>query len=500
MKKILLVLALFPLFVFAQLNTASIFSSNMVLQRDAPIKIWGTATPGDKVEVSLGKLKREGKVEKDSTWSVVLPKQAANSESQSLIITSGDSQIIFQDILIGDVWLAIGQSNMEWTMGQESHWNEEKQHAKQDQIRFINPPPVGRNVYAVSFSDSLINRLNKGEFYDWNGWRQTNANTVIGMSAVSYYFAKSVNSAIEVPIGIINTSIGGAPLETFIGTEALESDKEFSDKVEGNWLYNDALPVWIRERGVQNVGGLSQVPSDKYGPMHAYKPGVAYEYGLKPLFDIPIKGVLNYQGESNAQEIERVMEYAELSKIMVEDYRKKWGQKKLPFYFVQLSSIDTLRYKGHLWPEFRDEQRKMLDLIPYSGMAVSSDIGAKDDVHPRNKKDVGERLARWALNKTYKQKVVPSGPLPINAVYKDNQIQIKFKHTAKQLRTADNETLRGFSIDGKTALNAVIKKNKVIIPVTEKPKYVYYGWKSFSDGNLINAENLPASTFKIVVR
>ena len=185
---------------------------------------------------------------------------------------------------------------------------------------------------------------------------------------------------------------------------------------------------------------------------------------------------------------------------MVDDYRKKWKQPQLPFYFVQLSSIDTVKYKGQLWPQFRNEQRKMLQLIPNIGMAVCSDIGAKDDVHPTNKKDVGERLARWALNKLYKQNIVPSGPLPLNAVYSKEKVIVSFQYMAKGLKTSDGKAIREFSIDGKNETEANFGDSGIIIPVISKPQYIYYGWKSFSDGNLINSENLPASTFKITVK
>jgi sialate O-acetylesterase len=214
---------------------------------------------------------------------------------------------------------------------------------------------------------------------------------------------------------------------------------------------------------------------------------------------MPIKGVLCYQGESNAQEIERVNEYAALSALMISDYRNQWGNPKMPFYFVQLSSIDTVQYKGQLWPNFRDEQRKMLQLIPNSGMAVTSDIGFRNDVHPTNKKDVGARLAQWALAKTYRQNIIHAGPLARNAKYKSGNLIVKFKNMRAFLSTSDDKSLRGFSIDGKNDVPASIRNKRVIIPLTEKPETIYYGWKSFTDANLINSEKLPASTFKLEV-
>ncbi len=500
MKFIFIAISFYPFVSIAQLKIADVFSSNMVLQRELPVAVWGKAVTGKIVEVRLGVTMRSTVAGKDSAWKVFLPKQPANTQSQSLSISSGDTAVQFQNILIGDVWVCIGQSNMEWPMIKEQHWKEEIHSTSQPNIRLLNPPPAGRNVFGTPYTDSLINRLVIERFYDWNGWQQCDSNSVKQMSAVAYYFASKVYAETGVPIGIINLSIGGAPLETFISTEAISHHGTFSKKINGNWLLNNSLPVWVRERGNQNVGNNNIIPVDERGPNHAYKPGFAYEAGINPLLQMPVKGILCYQGESNAQEPERVNEYAALSKLMIDDYRLKWRQPQLPFYFVQLSSIDTIKYKGQLWPKFRDEQRKMLQLIPNSGMAVCSDIGARDDVHPTNKKDVGERLAKWALNKTYKQSVVPSGPLLLKAIYSNGRVIVSFEYMAKGLKTSDSKAVRGFSVDGKNDTEAIFGDSGIIIPVSTKPKYVYYGWKSFSNGNLVNSENLPASTFKLTVK
>ncbi|HMU47332.1 MAG TPA: sialate O-acetylesterase [Chitinophagaceae bacterium] len=499
MRVFFIAILFYPIFSIGQLKITDVFSSNMLLQREQPIPIWGKAVPGTIVEIKFGKTIRSVVAAKDSTWKAYLPKQRANSQPQSLTIQNGDTAVQFQNIIIGDIWVCIGQSNMEWPMIKEQHWKDEIHNSNQPNIRLLNPPPVGRGVFGVPYTDSLINRLTTERFYDWNGWQQCDSNSVKQMSAVAYYFAKKVSAETGAPIGIINLSIGGAPLTSFINTKTLMHDITFRKNVNNNWLTNDALPVWPRERGKQNVGN-NKVPGDENGPNHAYKPGFAYEAGIKPLLQMPVKGLLCYQGESNAQEIEQVNEYAALSKLMIDDYRKKWQQPHLPFYFVQLSSIDTAKYKGHLWPEFRNEQRKMIQLIPYSGMAVCSDIGAKDDVHPTNKKDVGERLARWALRKTYMQNIIPSGPLPVKATYSYGKVIVSFEYMAKGLITSDGKSIKGFSIDGKNETEASFGDSGIIISVNSKPKYIYYGWKPFSNGNLINSENLPASTFKIKVK
>jgi sialate O-acetylesterase len=488
-----------PIICPAQIKPAKIFTNNMVLQRHEPIRFWGKARPGESLTVLFAKEKRNVLVQNDSSWTAIFNAQKSNSKPQSVIFQNEDEKIELTNILIGDVWLCIGQSNMEWPMVKELHYKEELAESNQTNLRFYNPSYAGKNTFNVPFSDSIIKALTPENFYKGQ-WQICNTNSFKQMSAVGYYFGKTISTETNVPIGIINISIGGAPLEAFISLGSLKNSKQFNKKTNGDWLLNNSLSEWIRERGKQNIGGLKNVPNDENGNNHAFKPGFAYQSGIEPILNMPIKGILCYQGESNAQELERVKEYADLSALMINDYRKQWKNPNLPFYYVQLSSIDTVKYKGQLWPNFRDEQRKMLQLIPNSGMAVSSDIGFKNDVHPTNKKYVGERLARWALNNTYHKKILPSGPLPIQAHYKNNQLIIKFRFSGDSLLSSDGKTLRGFSVDGINECNASIENKTIVISMKERPLFIYYGWKSFTDANLVNSEKLPASTFKIKVK
>ena len=489
-------LFLFPIVATAQFSVATVFSSNMVLQRDEPIAVWGKAAPGAKVEVSISANKKIIVAAADSSWIVYLPKQPASFQAQSLHISSGDTAVHFNNILVGDVWLCIGQSNMEWPMQREQHYQQEK-NMQLAQLRFYNPSYAGKNIFGTAFTDSVFQRLNVENFYN-GSWQQCNSESIKTMSAAAYYFGKRIVTEANVPVGLINLSIGGAPLETFIDANALQQNRKFAAKIKGDWLLNETLPVWVKERGRQNLFSKNNVPTDANGKAHAYKPGFAYKAGVEPLLRLAIKGVLNYQGESNAQEIERVEEYAALSALLIDDYRKKW-KRNLPYYFVQLSSIDTVHYKGHLWPQFRNEQRKMLSLIANSGMAVCSDVGAANDVHPPNKKTVGERLARWALHQTYgKKEIVPTGPLPVKVIYKNGQVIISFQY-AEGLQAKDNDSVKGFSIDGKELSEVLIHNKQVLVKLKQKPAYIYYGWQPLSKGNLQNAEQLPASTFKLKV-
>jgi sialate O-acetylesterase len=460
------------------LQLAAIFTDNMVLQRGRPVHVWGRGMPHEKVSARMGDLRASAIVGEDSSWSCYFPAQEADSVGRELTVVSGGDNVHVQNILFGDVWVCIGQSNMEFPMSGERHFAQEKASAAQPLIRLYNPSYIGKNVYGKPFTDSMLRLLGAGIFYR-GAWSVCDSITVRAMSAVGYYFGKTIEGREHVPVGLINLAIGGCPIETFMSVDAL---KGFPEKLAEPWLENSSLPVWVRERGKQNAAIDA----------HGYKPGFAFAAGMAPILPMPIEGVIWYQGESNSQEPERVEEYPRLQKAMIEDYRKKWRQPHLPFYWVQLSSIDTVQYKSRWWPEFRDGQRRLLATISHGGMAVCSDIGARDNVHPTDKRTVGQRLARWALRDVYGEKdIIVSGPLPVRAVYMRDTVIIYFQY-GRGLRTADGGPLRGFSIEG-----AFIRGDHIVLPVKGKPAAVYYGWAPFTDANLVNEEGLPASTFKL---
>lgn len=495
-----LVLFYSTIIVNGQIKFAKIFSDNMILQRNQPIKIWGIAKPGSNVQVTKGTAIKNTKTKIDSTWFVTFNAEEANTHPQNIKIKSNKDSASINNILIGDIWVCIGQSNMEWPMYKEDNFVQEKNNSNNNLLRWYNPIYAGKNTYNILFSDSIKANLNTKNFYN-GSWQASDSASYRWMSAVAYYFGKKIINETHIPIGLINLSIGGAAIESFISEEAFRSSKKFANKIVGNWLYNEALPVWIRERGFQNLGKIdSNLLHDDFSTNHAFKPGFAFESGIRPILNLPIAGVLCYQGESNAQELARVFEYGELTQLLIENYRVKWKQPTLPLYFTQLSSIDTLKYKAHYWPQFRNEQRKIVNKIPYSNMAITSDFGFKNDVHPTNKKVVGERLALIALSKTYFQNVDYSGPEPEMANFLKNKVIISFKHTGGLLQTSDSNLLHGFSLDGIHEIMATINKKEIIIYTNKKPDFIYYGWQPYSMGNLINKSLLPTSTFKIQVK
>ncbi|WP_423819293.1 sialate O-acetylesterase [Salinimicrobium sp. TIG7-5_MAKvit] len=462
-----------------------------------PIVIWGEYLPGEIVQVKFSSEVKEVETSADSSWQVSFSALPGNAVPRVLSVYTKTDSLEYSNILIGDVWLLAGQSNMEWSLGQEMYYETEKEQLAGSALRFYNQQYVGKGIYGEKYSEEDLEKLHPAGFFK-GSWEESALPQVAKLSAVGYYFGKEILQHENIPVGLINLAVGGAPIEAFISEETLLNDRKFRKKVSGNWLENDELPVWVRERGEQNVGGVA-LYSTQTGANHAYKPGFIYESGVKSIVNMPIKGVLWYQGEINAQELPRVLEYPQLQKLLIKSYREKWHQNSLPFYWVQLSSIDTTNYKSQYWPLFRNLQRLLLQEIKHGGMAVSSDVGNKNDVHPRNKKVIGERLARWALHNEYNRNIEVSGPLPLGASYSQGKVIINFTHTAEGLKTPGEEAVQGFSLNGKHPVPAIINGTSIIIKTSQKPEMIYYGWLPYSSGNLMNSEQLPASTFQIGV-
>ncbi|WP_164714153.1 sialate O-acetylesterase [Chitinophaga rhizosphaerae] len=479
-----------PVTAFGQIKISPQWMDHMVIQRGKPVSISGKATPGATVQLSFSGKSVSARAAKDSSWQIRIGPLKANAYPSDMRVSAGKDTLILKDLLVGDVWLCLGQSNMEFPMRNEAHYAEARRNITRGPVRWYNPGYVGKGIYNQHFSGSLVQRIDNGVFYT-GAWQRCDSASLADMSAVAYYFAEKVTASAGVPIGLVQLAIGGAPLETFVPKEALLADSAFARKVRGNWLYNPELPDWSRERGRQNRGDDASAD----GPAHGYKPGFAFDKGLRGLTGNPVAGILFYQGETNAQETARVAEYSRLFDAMLRAYRAHWPG--VPCYFVQLSSIDSSGYRSKLWPQFRDEQRRILQFTPNTGMAVSSDVGARNNVHPANKRAVGYRLAAWALHYYYKLgNVVPSGPLVEKAEYRQGKIILHFKW-AEGLAVAGGALLKGFSLDGTHPVPASIHGITVEIPSSGKPAFVYYGWQPFTDANLVNAAGLPASTFRI---
>lgn len=469
---------------FGGLRLSELYTDRMVLQRDRPLTIRGMANVGDKVTVTVAGQKQSVVTSSDGKWAVTLQPLKAGGP-YTLAIAANKQKLIYNDVLAGEVWLCSGQSNMEFYLNWSSTAQRDIPQSGNDQIRLFDMKARWRTD-AVEWDASVLDSLNHLQYYTDTKWTACSPATVGSFSAVAYYFGKMLQDSLKVPVGLICNAIGGSPTEAWIDRSTLEY--EFP-AILRNWTQNDFIQDWVRGRAALNV---KKAVSKQQ--RHPYEPCYLYEAGIRPLEQFPVKGMIWYQGESNAHNREA---HEKLFKLLVQSWRKNWGDGSLPFYYVQLSSINRPS-----WPWFRDSQRKMTDEIPHTGMAVSSDHGDSLDVHPKNKQPIGERLARQALNKTYGMKsVVPSGPMFRNAEFRNGAAYISFDCT-DGLRSADGKPLRSFEVAETEGIyypataEVTGDQIKVYSKEVKNPRHVRYGWQPFTRANLVNGAGLPASTFR----
>ena len=442
-----------------------------------------TANTGTKVRVSIGKQKYSTIADENGNWQVVLDPLKAK-EVYTLSIVAGKQKRIIKNVVAGEVWLCSGQSNMEFMLKQTTTGATDIPRATNPNIRFYDMRARWRTD-AVEWNATVLDSLNHLQYYRDTQWQECTPKTAAEFSAVGYYFGKWLQKDLDMPIGLICNAVGGSPTEAWVSRNTLEND---FPRILYDWRNNDFIMQWVRERASQNI----KKSIDKL-QRHPYEPAYLYEAAILPLKDFPIKGVIWYQGESNAHNKDA---HSKLFKLLVKSWRETFQNPKLPFYYVQLSSINRPS-----WGWFRDSQRRLLSEVPYSGMAVSYDYGHPTDVHPKNKQPIGERLARWALNRTYdKQHITPSGPLLRSVHFAEGAAFVSFNY-AKGLHTSDNKPIRGFELsDGNgifypATAEIVGDEVKVSCEQVRIPKSVRYAWSPVTDANLVNEEELPTSTF-----
>ncbi|MCQ2302866.1 MAG: GDSL-type esterase/lipase family protein [Bacteroidales bacterium] len=488
---------------FGGLQMPDFYSDNMVLQRDIPLTISGKANAGDQISVLLRQPEKRKAKEiqtqlatagNDGRWSVTLNPMAAGTNytltvrSQSPASKkSAGSEITYKNIAFGEVWLCSGQSNMVFRVDQsiEDEQNEIKNYlATNPDIRLFNEK-CNWLTNDYEWPETALDSVNRLMHFAPAKWEMCNGQNTTEFSAVAFQFGKMLSDSLNVPIGLILNAVGGSPTESWIDRKTLEF--EFPDMLY-NWKDSDFIQQWVRDRAKKNIA-----KSATKLQRHPYEPCYLFESGILPLQGCAIKGVIWYQGESNAHNIET---HEKLFPLLVQSWRNCFGDN-LPFYFVQLSSHDRPS-----WPAFRNSQRLLMSKLENTGMAVCSDFGDKYDVHPRHKKAVGQRLARWALHDLYGLDVVPSGPLFKSIETKGNAIFVSFDY-AEGLHANDGKALRTFEIaeqEGQfVPANAEIIGNQVKVwnDSIQNPRFVRYGWQPTTDANLVNGDGLPASTFGV---
>ena len=413
---------------FGGLHLPQTFTDYMVLQRNRPLTIEGTANAGEKVTVCIDGQQHTATTGYNGKWSVTLhPIKAGNN--YELTVSTHKQKQTFHHVAAGEVWLCSGQSNMEFQLSQAITADKDIPKADNIDIRLYHLKgkwATDNRAWEVSALDSVNHLL----YYQPTQWKPCTPQQVAGFSAVAYYFGKMIQDSLNVPVGLICNAVGGSPTEAWIDRSTLEFQ---FPAILRDWTQNDFIQDWVRERALTNL----QKKTDKL-QRHPYEPCYLYETGIQTLEQYPIKGVIWYQGESNAHNMEA---HEKLFSLLVQSWRRNWQSPELPFYFVQLSSLNRPS-----WPWFRDSQRQLMQQIPHTGMAVSSDKGDSLDVHPRDKRPIGERLARWALHKEYGfSNLLPSGPLFKSAQVEGKQVVVDFLY-GKGLQPSNGKEIIGFDI------------------------------------------------------
>lgn len=473
----------------AGLQLSAIYTDHMVIQRHKPFILKGTANAGCKITARLEKERRRTTTAEDGTWQLTFKSREATRTPLTLTVTDGDTTITLTDLLVGEVWLCSGQSNMVFMLHQSTEAQEHIAAAPTKGIRIYDMRP---RVYtdAVAWDSASLEKLNRLDYYLPTTWQPLTTDNAPHFSAIAYHFGAMLADSLDVPVGLICNAVGGAPIESFTDRHTLEYHPTLVD-ILTDWRHNDRIQPWVRSRANQNTK-LSTNPLQR----HPYEPCYLYEAGVAPLAGFPLRGVIWYQGESNAHNVEL---FETQFPALVHSWRTAWNDDSMPFHFVQLSSIAR-----PTWPHFRDVQRRLAEGIPHCEMAVSSDHGDSLDVHPRHKRPIGERLARIALHHDYGYShVTCSGPTIHRAERDGQSLILRFDH-AHGLQSADGQSLRTFEVADKQGLyhpadevevqgNTIRLRSKHV----SHPHRARYGWQPFTRANLINGDGLPASTFEI---
>jgi sialate O-acetylesterase len=484
--------------VFADVKLPAIIGDNMVVQQGGKAAIWGWAEPNEEVMVSVSwhGMQWGVRADKDGKWKFEMSAPKAGGPYEMTL--AGKNTITIKNILVGEVWAASGQSNMQWSVQGSANSQEETAAANYPKIRLFS---VQREVADEPKSDCT------------GSWVECSPQTVPGFSAVAYFFGRELHKELDVPVGLIHTSWGGTPAEAWTKRDMLESDadfapilKRFDDAVakypEAKKEYEQKLEEWKQAVEKAKAEGKEAPgrPGEPFGPGNPHSPAGLYNAMIAPLIPYRIAGAIWYQGESNAG---RAYQYRKLFPAMIKCWRSNWGQGDFPFLFVQLANYMDVRPEPNdsAWAELREAQLKTLSLLN-TGQAVIIDIGDAKDIHPKNKQDVGKRLALWALGTTYGKKIVYSGPMYKSMKVEDNKITLSFDHVGGGLVAKGDGPLKGFAIAGDDKkfvwANAKIEGAAIVVGSegVAKPAAVRYAWADNPICNLYNAEGLPASPFR----
>jgi sialate O-acetylesterase len=509
MKSLLSLLLLTPGLLFAELSVPHFFSDHMILQRERAAAIWGKADAGAEVSVAFKGKSASAKAGADGKWRAEIETGAADASGAVLTISAGKDKIEVQDVLVGEVWFASGQSNMFYTMNRSPEYAGLIAESKHPALRMFNAPLVTAEANQEDIEGS---------------WKAATPETVPDYSAVAFFFARKLHLELGIPVGVIKSAWGGKPVETFTSREALNTlpgtkalvdamlkDEASYDQAKADAAYATKLEQWkatmaaAKGKSAEERKRLPKKPDAPKRPLLTEgRPGVLYAAMIHPFVGYTMRGAIWYQGEGNARP--GAVPYDQTLPLLINDWRKRWNDE-FSFYYVQLASYhapSTEPGTPDSWALTQDRMRLVLGTTPKTGMAIINDVGEANDIHPKNKKDPGERLARWALAKDYGKQLIYSGPLFKASEAKDDAIRVTFNQAGEGLKSRDGGALKRFEIAGadkkwKWADAKIYGKDAVVVSSAEvkAPVAVRYAWAANPEGaNLVNSDGLPASVFR----
>ncbi len=485
----------------AELKLAAIFSDHMLLQRDKTVPVWGWSEPGEQITVEFAGQKKTTVANADGKWFVKLEPLPACAEPRTLTVSTSASRSricrLVQDVLVGEVWLGSGQSNMAFLVRNARDFDQEQAGAALPLIRMFREESKAAATPQTNTSGT---------------WSVCSSETVGSFSATLFFFGRELHRELKVPIGLINSSVGGTPIESWISAETQAKVPELQpqataetkaaakfDETQAKANYEKALARWKPQAAKAKAEGQA-APRRPRDPLEQRNrrggAGGLFNGKIAPLIPYAIRGTIWYQGEANSQPGKGPFYQYQLP-ALVTDWRSRWGEE-FPFAWVQLPNFER---PGEGWMLVREAMLKSLRL-PHTGMAITVDIGESKNIHPKNKQDVGRRLALWALGDVYEKQVpATSGPLPAGHEVRGAVIAISFTHIEGGLQAKDG-ALKGFVIAGEDRqwkpASARIVDDKVIVssPEVKQPVAVRYAWEADPICNLYNGAGLPASPFR----
>jgi sialate O-acetylesterase len=482
--------------VSAQVTLPKILADHMVLQRDLPVHVWGLAPPGQEVSVTFRGENRAAIANQLGRWSAYLKPGAAGGPFQLTVSSTpanaaSAQTITLNDVLVGDVWVASGQSNMGFEMRKAATAAADLPHAGNPRIRLL---VVKKRASDYPQDDT-----------DTDGWAASTPETAKDFSAVAWYFAREIEQREHVPVGVIDSTWGGTVAESWVRLTALGEDASLNPLFASRGKMLDRAPDAEaelkdeqRQRDKAQAEGKPAPQFSWHPPLASWGPGLLYNGMIAPLTPLPIRGVIWYQGESNSA-LGRFPLYDRIMRTLIEDWRRQWGVGSFPFLYVQISNFKSSPLED--WASLREQQLKTLALRN-TAMAVTIDIGNPDDVHPTDKIDVGQRLARAARALSYGESVEYWGPMFREATPEGSAIRVWFDHARGLMAKGGAPT--GFEVagaDGKFSPATGTIDGETIVassPDVPIPVQVRYGWANSPQCNLFNADSLPASPFTSV--